>query len=81
MLTGVYFKPLGILIEDIFIYTRTYLTEFFILVFVCIYVCDDGLVEIETRRGNVSDKWLFIYCAVCWIKSCIINPLRGICIT
>jgi hypothetical protein len=57
--------------------TCTSLTEF--VVYLCIYLPDDDLVEVETCRRDISDKWLFIIdCAVCWFKYCIINLLHGI---
>ena len=35
---------------------------------------DDDLVEVETRRRNINNKWLFIIdCAIYRIKYCIIN--------
>jgi len=42
-------------------YLGTSLTEFSLFVCFCLYVPDDGFVEVETRRTNVSDK-LFINC-------------------
>jgi hypothetical protein len=49
------------------------LTEFAVLLGLCIYLPDDDLVEVETCRRDISDKLLFIIdCAVCWIKYCII---------
>ena len=47
--------------------------EFAILGCLFIYFADDDLVRVETCRGIISDKWLFIIdCANCWIKFCII---------
>jgi hypothetical protein len=37
---------------------------------------DEDLVQTETRRRDVSDKWLFVIdCEICWIKNCINQPL------
>ena len=64
------------------IYARTSLTEFSVLVCLFIYLPDDDLVQVETCRGNMYDKLLFITdCAVCWIKYCTVNLLHGIWIT
>jgi hypothetical protein len=55
------------------LYTDTSLTEFAVIVCLCIYLPDDDLVEVETGNRNISDKWLFLDCAACWIKYCIIK--------
>jgi hypothetical protein len=48
----------------------------------CIYLPADDLAVVETCSRNITDSWLFIPdFAVCCIKCCIINLLRGILIT
>jgi hypothetical protein len=40
-----------------------------LLVCLCIYLSDDDILELETCRRNVSDKWLFITdCTIRCIK-------------
>jgi len=42
---------------------------FAVLVCCCIYFPDYGLVEVETCRRNVSDKFVYtVDCAICWTK-------------
>ena len=51
------------------------LTQFAVLLRLCICRPDDDLVEVKTCRKDISDKWLFIiHCAVCWIKCCNQSP-------
>jgi hypothetical protein len=46
------------------------------------YLLEDDVVEVEICRWCISNKRLFIAdCAICWIKSCIINALHETCIT
>jgi len=43
-----------------------------------IYSPEDDIVEVETRRMEISDNLLIInYCAICWISYCIICLLHG----
>ena len=35
------------------------LTQFAVLVCLCVYLPDEDLVEVETCRGGISDKLLF----------------------
>jgi len=38
---------------------------------ICTYLSDDELVQVETRRNDISDKGLYITdCTICWIKHC-----------
>jgi hypothetical protein len=54
------------------------LTQFAVLVCLCICRPDDGLAEVKTCRKDISDKWLFIiHCAVCWIKWYNQSPPRN----
>jgi len=39
-----------------FNYTRTSLTEVFVLVYLCIYLPDDELVQVETCCMDMGDK-------------------------
>ena len=50
-------KRLAVLYFD---YTRTLLTEFDVLVCLCIYIPDDDLVEVETCRWDVTDYYLLL---------------------
>ena len=65
-------KILALLIGSIVLsYTPTLLASFSVFVCLCIYFPDGDPVKSETCRRDISDKWLFIYCAFCWIKYCI----------
>jgi hypothetical protein len=56
-----------ILIHNICILTlHMHISEFAVFVCLSVYLPDDDLVEVETCRGDTSDKLLFITdCAVC----------------
>jgi hypothetical protein len=50
---------------------------FAVLVCRCMYLPDEGLVEVETCRRNINDKFVYITeCAICWTKYCIISLLH-----
>jgi len=47
------------------------LTEFAVVVCLCVYLQDDNLVEVETCMRNTNhNRLFFIDCAVCWIIYC-----------
>ena len=47
----------------------TSLAEFAVCLYISIYLPDDDLIEVETRRRDVSDILLFITdCEMCWIN-------------
>jgi len=49
------------------------LTELAVLVYFCVYLHDDDLVDFETARRNKSDKRSFVTkCAICCRKYRII---------
>lgn len=55
-------------------------TQFAVIVCLCIYRLHDDLVDVETCRRNISDKFLFVTdYAACWIKCCVmyINIFLG----
>jgi len=58
------------------------LTDFGVLVWLCVYLSDDDPVEVETCRRNISDKLLiFIEFAICWVKHCMVersSPYRAV---
>jgi hypothetical protein len=58
------------------------LTDFAVLVWLCVYLSDDDLVEVETCRRNISDKLLiFIEFTLCWVKHCMVerpSPYRAV---
>lgn len=57
--------------------THTSLSGFVVLAYLWICRPDNDLVEVETHRRDISDKWLFtIFCEICWIKCYIINLLQ-----
>jgi len=37
------------------------------LIYICIPLPDDELVEVETCKEDISDKFI-IDCAICWIE-------------
>ena len=54
--------------------TRISLTQFAFIVCLCIYCPDDDLVDVETCRRNISDKFLFVAVYVaCWSKCCALS--------
>jgi len=40
-----------------FNFTRTFLTEVFVLIYFCIYLPDDDLLQVETWGRDMGDKW------------------------